>query len=98
MHAFKKVVDFFLTLPIMCVKIFGAFHQFYCFHLLCLIITFKCEGSARGDVSSMLCPIDCCSGVVLHVFMSSPQDLPVGSHASVGASGHGFNPQWVQVI
>ena len=48
-------------------------------------------------MTTMLSPIDCCSGVVLHVFMSSPQDLPVGSHASVGPSGHGFNPRWVQV-
>jgi hypothetical protein len=53
--------------------------------------------NSRGDVASMLCPIDCCSGVILHVFLSTPQDLPIGAHASVSGSGRGFDPQWVQV-
>lgn len=53
--------------------------------------------SNRGDIASMLCPIDCCSGVILHVFLSTPQDLPMGAHASVSGSGRGFDPQWVQV-
>ena len=44
-----------------------------------------------------MCPIDCCSGVVVHLFLSSPQDLPEGSHASVGTLGGGVDPKWSKV-
>lgn len=48
------------------------------------------EGERDPDGS----PIDSCCGCVLHVFVSSPQDLPPGAHDSVGTSD-ALDPAWV---
>jgi hypothetical protein len=59
------------------------------------------EGEEAGPDGS---PISSCCGCVLHVFVSSPQDLPPGAHDSVsvseaGSAGHGagaLDPTWVR--
>lgn len=56
------------------------------------------DGSEEYGQSLPMCPVDCCSGVVLHLFLSSPQDLPEGSHASVGPLGCGIDPKWAEVM
>lgn len=43
-------------------------------------------------------PIDSCSGVVLHLFTGSAQDLPPGSHSSTKQHGQGLNYFWAEEL
>jgi len=55
------------------------------------------RGGGGGDDTRS--PIDYCCGVLLHVFVSAPQDLPPGGHASVPPLADGradaYDPGWV---
>ena len=37
---------------------------------------------AAAAAAAPIAPIDACCGVIVHLFVSSPQDLPVGAHDS----------------
>ena len=43
-------------------------------------------------------PIDVCSGVVLHVFASDPQDLPPNSHPSTNNSHGSIDASWLKSL
>jgi hypothetical protein len=47
------------------------------------------EGDLGNNEKDNMCPIDTCSGVCLHVFVSSPQDMGDGSHESAKEKGKG---------
>lgn len=55
--------------------------------------------SSGGDVAAMdrggaLGPVDRCSGVILHVFTSAPQDLPQGAHPSARSDSGSSSYFW----
>lgn len=64
----------------LCVALLFLLQMFFSFFIY---ITIQYDNDYDEISSLRSCPIDSCSGVVLHLFTSSPQDLPEGAHDSV---------------
>lgn len=52
------------------------------------------EETAAMDRGGATGPVDRCSGVILHVFTSAPQDLPQGTHSSARSDSGGCSYFW----